>query len=97
MRAPGSYFRNPPSTEFAECPFSVCTGPPSDPWGNDHGGMPPPLPYPPGYQPPHYPTPPSYYSTTSSSLPPPGWLLGPNDPPPSHYYQPPPYGRPEYG
>eukprot|EP00590_Aulacoseira_subarctica_P008203 CAMPEP_0172436552 /NCGR_PEP_ID=MMETSP1064-20121228/71778_1 /TAXON_ID=202472 /ORGANISM="Aulacoseira subarctica , Strain CCAP 1002/5" /LENGTH=790 /DNA_ID=CAMNT_0013184963 /DNA_START=84 /DNA_END=2457 /DNA_ORIENTATION=+ len=96
MRAPGSFFRDPPSTEFAERHFSVCTGPPSDPWGYDRGGMPPPLPYPPGYQPPHYPTPPSYYSSPSSSLPPPGWRLGPNDPPPP-YYQPPPYGRPEYG
>lgn len=96
MRAPGSFYRDPPSAEIVERHFSVCTGATSDPWSYDRG-MPPPLSYPPGYQPPPYPGPPAYYSSPSNAPPPPGWRMGahPNEPPP--FYPPQPYGRTEYG
>jgi len=90
MRAPGSFYRDPPSAEVVERHLSVCTGATTDPWTYERG-MPPPFPYPPGYQPPPYPGPPAYYSSPSNAPPPPGW----REPPP--YFPPPPYGRPEFG
>lgn len=90
MRAPGSFYRDPPSAEVVERHLSVCTGATTEPWTYERG-MPPPYSYPPGYQPPPYPGPPAYYSSPSNAPPPPGW----REPPP--YFPPPPYVRPEFG